>query len=84
MAAHQILQLERRQSMPHMCLETSEPEIPDSTTANDDEGDLLTMRTVEPAEDGNNGKSPPREASESMEQTEADAKELYSTEDTSL
>ncbi|KAG8191964.1 hypothetical protein JTE90_002238 [Oedothorax gibbosus] len=90
MAAHQILQLERRQSMPHMCLETSDPEIPDCMAANDEESDLLTMRTVEPVEEsmagGNNIKSPQREVSESIEQTEANqyAKELYSTEDTSL
>lgn len=76
MAAHQILQQERRQSMPHMCLETPEPEdILDDAAANDG-GD---PRTVEAT-------STPRDVSENLEQTEAsqDATELHSTEDTSL
>lgn len=84
MAAHQILQQERRQSMPHMCLETPEPEESLDDAAADDKnngGDPLTMRIVEP-----DATSTPRDNSENLEQTEAsqDATELHSTEDTSL
>lgn len=90
MAAHQILQLERRQSMPHMCLETPEPEIPDSVAANDNGSDLLTMRPVEPGDnsisDSGHGMSPPEDNPENIEQTKTNqnASELQNTEDTSL
>ncbi|GFS37972.1 muscle calcium channel subunit alpha-1 [Trichonephila inaurata madagascariensis] len=92
MAAHQILQLERRQSMPHMCLEsTPEPDSRESLITTDIESDQLTIRTVETAADNtisqnSNSVSPPRNVTINLEQTETtpDAKGLHSTEDTDL
>ncbi|GFS86640.1 voltage-dependent calcium channel type D subunit alpha-1 [Nephila pilipes] len=73
MAAHQILQLERRQSMPHMCLEsTPEPDSHESLITTDIESDQLTIRTVETAADnsishnGNSVSSPRNAVEESL------------------
>ncbi|GIY92611.1 voltage-dependent calcium channel type D subunit alpha-1 [Caerostris extrusa] len=93
MAAHQILQLERRQSMPHMCLESAqESDLHESEISPDNESDQLTMRTVETVVGENstpqngNSISSPRSITINLEQTETteDANGLHSTEDTNL
>nr|XP_042895043.1 muscle calcium channel subunit alpha-1 [Parasteatoda tepidariorum] len=90
MAAHQLMQLERRQSMPHMCLETN----PDHETLDiaeaTDEDDQLTMRTIESgtentAQENDNSRLSPRTITVNIEQNDSnqDAKEFH-TEDTNL
>ncbi|XP_035214422.1 uncharacterized protein LOC118188162, partial [Stegodyphus dumicola] len=92
MAAHQIMQLERRQSMPHMCLETNpQPERVDNVAAMYTESDHLTLRTHTPAAESSspesgNSRLSTRNVTINLDQIDKslDAKGFRGTDDTDL
>ncbi|XP_054707665.1 muscle calcium channel subunit alpha-1-like [Uloborus diversus] len=90
LAAHHIMQLERRQSMPHMCLETNPQSEADNVAAIHSENDSSNLRTCDPpveyfpSENGNSRLSP-KNLTFNIEQTDSKLdKSPYGTEDTDL
>lgn len=90
LAAHQLMQLERRQSMPHMCLETNSPDTVDTVAVSLADSECLSPESYDPVAEGSslengNGQSSPRNISLTLEQTESTVdKKLHGTEDTNL
>lgn len=90
LAAHQIMQLEHRQSMPHMCLNTNSPETVDTVAVSIADSECLSPESCDPVTEGpslenGNSRSSPRNISVNVEQAEINAdKKLHVAEDTNL
>lgn len=90
LAAHQIMQLEHRQSMPHMCLETNSPDTVDTVAVSLADSECLSPESYDPLTEGlslenENSQSSPKNISINLEQAESTVdNNLHGTEDTNL